>query len=71
MELTNIKRLEIKYKGLVEILDLRPLYCDNLKNYGKTWLNLKEFTHKFSLKFKSSNFHLNLKTQKPCCAFSM
>lgn len=38
MELTNIKRLESKYKDLVEILDLRPLFCDDLKNYGKKYL---------------------------------
>lgn len=42
MDLTNIKRLEQKYPGLVEILDLRPLYCDDLKNYGKKYLMKKQ-----------------------------
>lgn len=38
MELTNIKRLEKKYGALVEVIDLRPLFCDDLKNYGKKYL---------------------------------
>ncbi|MEI0479074.1 DUF362 domain-containing protein [Brachyspira pulli] len=42
MDLTNIKRLEKKYEGIVEILDLRPLYCDDLKNYGKKYLMKKQ-----------------------------
>lgn len=42
MNLTNIKRLEQKYSGLVEILDLRPLICDDLKNYGKKYLMKKQ-----------------------------
>ncbi|WP_455145946.1 DUF362 domain-containing protein [Brachyspira pilosicoli] len=42
MNLTNIKRLEEKYSGLVEILDLRPLICDDLKNYGKKYLMKKQ-----------------------------
>lgn len=35
MDFTEIKRLENKYNVKVTILDLRPLVCDNLANYGK------------------------------------
>lgn len=35
MEFTEIRRLESKYSGLLTIKDLRPLICDDLKNYGK------------------------------------
>lgn len=35
MNLTNIKKLEKKYDIPCKILDLRPLFCDDLKNYGK------------------------------------
>ena len=35
MSLTGIKRLENKYDVKVSVLDLRPLVCDNLENYGK------------------------------------
>lgn len=35
MNTTNLRRLEKKYDGLLKIKDLRPLVCDDLKNYGK------------------------------------
>lgn len=35
MNFTEIRKLEEKYKGLLTIKDLRPLVCDDLKNYGK------------------------------------
>lgn len=35
MEFTQIKKIENKYDVKVTILDLRPLVCDDLKNYGK------------------------------------
>lgn len=35
MEYTKIKRIENKYDVKCTILDLRPLICDNLKNYGR------------------------------------
>ncbi|MBR4905163.1 MAG: DUF362 domain-containing protein [Selenomonadaceae bacterium] len=35
MNTTKIRRLEKKYDGLLKIKDLRPLVCDDLKNYGK------------------------------------
>lgn len=35
MEFTEIKRLENKYDVKVTVLDLRPLVCDDLSNYGK------------------------------------
>ena len=35
MDFTQIKRLENHYNVKVTILDLRPLVCDNLLNYGK------------------------------------
>ena len=35
MNFTQIKRLENKYHVKTTILDLRPLVCDDLKNYGK------------------------------------
>ena len=35
MQTTKIRKLEEKYKGLLTIKDLRPLVCDDLKNYGK------------------------------------
>lgn len=38
MEFTGIERLKEKYDIPVTILDLRPLVCDNLKNYGKKYL---------------------------------
>ena len=34
MAFTNIKKLESKYVVPCKILDLRPLFCDDLKNYG-------------------------------------
>ena len=35
MELTQIRRLETKYSVPCKILDLRPLICTNLNDYGK------------------------------------
>ncbi len=35
MEFTEIERIKDKYDVPVSILDLRPLVCDDLKNYGK------------------------------------
>lgn len=35
MKFTEIKKLESKYSVKTTILDLRPLVCDDLKNYGK------------------------------------
>lgn len=35
MEFTEIEKIKSKYEVSIEILDLRPLVCDNLKNYGK------------------------------------
>ncbi len=34
MILTGLRKLETKYRVPCEIIDMRPLYCDNLKNYG-------------------------------------
>ena len=38
MNTTKIRKLEKKYDGLLKIKDLRPLVCDDLKNYGKKYL---------------------------------
>ena len=38
MNATKIRELEKKYDGLLKIKDLRPLVCDDLKNYGKKYL---------------------------------
>lgn len=35
MEFTGIRSIENKYNVKVSIVDLRPLVCDDLKNYGK------------------------------------
>lgn len=35
MDFTGIRKLETKYRVKTTILDLRPLVCDDLKNYGK------------------------------------
>ena len=35
MEFTEIEKIKSKYDVPVQILDLRPLVCDDLKNYGK------------------------------------
>lgn len=35
LEHTNIAKLQNKYNVKVTIMDLRPLVCDDLKNYGK------------------------------------
>ncbi len=42
MSFTEIKRLEQKYSVKTTILDLRPLVCDDLKNYGKKNLMVKQ-----------------------------
>ena len=38
MRTTKIRELTKKYDGLLTIKDLRPLVCDDLKNYGKKFL---------------------------------
>ena len=38
MDFTEIERIKGKYDVPVSILDLRPLVCDDLKNYGKKYL---------------------------------
>ena len=38
MNTTKIRTLEKKYDGLLKVKDLRPLVCDDLKNYGKKYL---------------------------------
>ena len=38
MEFTEIEKIRDKYDVPVQILDLRPLVCDDLKNYGKKYL---------------------------------
>lgn len=35
LKFTEIKRLESKYHAKTSIVDLRPLVCDDLRNYGK------------------------------------
>ncbi len=42
MDFTEIKRLENKYSVKTTILDLRPLVCDDLANYGKKNLMVKQ-----------------------------
>ena len=42
MEFIDIERIRTKYKVPVSILDLRPLVCDDLKNYGKKSLMIKQ-----------------------------
>ena len=42
MDFTEIKRLEIKYSVKTTIMDLRPLVCNDLKNYGKRNLMLPQ-----------------------------
>lgn len=42
MDFTEIKKLENKYNVKLTILDLRPLVCDNLKNYGKRNLMVEQ-----------------------------
>lgn len=42
MDFTEIKRLESKYDCKLSILDLRPLVCDDLKNYGKKYLMVSQ-----------------------------
>ncbi len=38
MDFTEIRKIKDKYDVPVTILDLRPLVCDDLKNYGKKYL---------------------------------
>ena len=42
MRTTRIRELEKKYDGLLKIKDLRPLVCDDLKNYGKKYLMIPQ-----------------------------
>ena len=42
MEFTEIERIKDKYDVPVSILDLRPLVCDDLKNYGKKYLMVSQ-----------------------------
>lgn len=42
MEFTEIERIKGKYNVPVSILDLRPLVCDDLKNYGKRYLMVSQ-----------------------------
>lgn len=42
MNTTKIRKLEKKYSGLLKIKDLRPLVCDDLKNYGKKNLMVRQ-----------------------------
>lgn len=43
MEFTEIKKIKDKYNVPVSILDLRPLVCDDLKNYGKKNLMVSQY----------------------------
>jgi uncharacterized protein (DUF362 family) len=42
MEFTGVERIKDKYDVPVKIMDLRPLVCDDLKNYGKKNLMVKK-----------------------------
>lgn len=42
MDFTEIKKIEGKYDVPVKILDLRPLICDDLANYGKKYLMVSQ-----------------------------
>ena len=42
MQFTGIRRLENKYNVPCRILDLRPLVCDDLRNYGKRSLMVQQ-----------------------------
>ena len=42
MEFTEIEKIKDKYDVPVEILDLRPLVCDDIKNYGKKYLMVEQ-----------------------------
>ena len=42
MEFTGIKRLEKKYDVRTSVIDLRPLVCDDLANYGKKSLMVSQ-----------------------------
>lgn len=38
MDFTGVRKLESKYKCKLSIVDLRPLVCNDLNNYGKKYL---------------------------------
>ncbi len=42
MEFIEIEKIKNKYDVPVDILDLRPLVCDDLNNYGKKYLMVKQ-----------------------------
>lgn len=42
MDFTEIRKIKDKYNVPVSILDLRPLVCDDLKNYGKRYLMINQ-----------------------------
>lgn len=42
MEFTEIEKIKTKYNVPVSILDLRPLVCDDLRNYGKKYLMVEQ-----------------------------
>lgn len=42
MKFTEIEKVKNKYDVPVSILDLRPLVCDDLKNYGKKYLMVQQ-----------------------------
>lgn len=42
LKFTEIEKLKNKYDVPVSILDLRPLVCDDLKNYGKKYLMVRQ-----------------------------
>lgn len=42
MDFTEIRKIESKYDVKVTIFDLRPLVCDNLDNYGKKQLMVRQ-----------------------------
>ncbi|MBR1702198.1 MAG: DUF362 domain-containing protein [Lachnospiraceae bacterium] len=42
MEFTEIEKIKGKYDVPVQIIDLRPLICDDLKNYGKKNLMVQQ-----------------------------
>lgn len=42
MKFTEMERIKEKYDVPVSIIDLRPLVCDDLKNYGKKYLMVEQ-----------------------------
>ena len=42
MDFTEMEKIRNKYDVPVEILDLRPLVCDDLKNYGKKYKMIEQ-----------------------------